>query len=58
MAIEEITKEEFNAFNRIRNEGKYNMIMDADQAASEAGLSRKKWFDIIQNYSELWSKFN
>lgn len=58
MANSEITKEEFDAFNRVRDEGKYNMVMDADKAAEAAGLSRDKWFKIIQNYGDLWSKFN
>ena len=54
----EITKDEFDAFNRVRDSGKYNMVVEADAAAAEAGLSRDKWFDIIKNYSELWDKYS
>lgn len=55
--MESITKEEFLAYERVRSEGKYNMIMDAKLAMQEAGLSHEKYSLIIKYYSELAEKY-
>ena len=45
-----ITKEEFLKYEKVRQSGKYNMIMDAAAAWKAAGLARCQYFDIIENY--------
>jgi hypothetical protein len=52
-----ITKEMFDAFNKVRENGKYNMIMNAKEAAEDAGLSMDDYWIIIKNYTELNKKF-
>lgn len=55
--MENITKEEFLSYERVRTEGKYNMIMDAKLAMQEAELTPEKYSLIIKYYSELAEKY-
>lgn len=55
--MEKITKEMFDAFERVRSEGKYNMVMNAQDAAEDAGLSMDDYWIVIKNYTELKEKF-
>jgi len=55
--MEKITKEMFDAFERVRSEGKYNMVMNAQDAAEDADLSMDDYWTIIKNYTELREKF-
>ena len=52
-----ITKEQFLKYEEIRNEGNYNMIMDAYIVMQITGLTKDEYFDIIKNYSEYYKKY-
>lgn len=62
--MEEITKVEVEAYERVRSSGKWNMVMDADNAMLDMKLNprhksdKTKYQTIIQNYSALVKKFN
>ena len=51
------SKEEFAAYRKVQDSGKYNMIMNAQEAAAEAGLSMKTYKLCILNYTTLLLKF-
>lgn len=52
-----ITKEMFLKYEEIRNDGMYNMIMDADSVMDIMGIGKAEYYDIIRNYNEYWNKF-
>ena len=52
-----ITKEDFQSYYDVQMSGKYNMITDARQAIYESGLSKAKYYEIIQNYSKYYDQF-
>jgi hypothetical protein len=54
--VQDITKEQFEAYNKVRETGKYNMVMDANDAAKEAGLSMDQYWEIIKKYDKLYKK--
>ena len=62
--MEEITKAEVEAYELVRASGKWNMVMDADNAMLDMKLNprhksdKTKYWTIIQNYSALVKKFN
>lgn len=47
------SKVNFLAYNRVQQSGRYNMIMDATQAAADVGLDIDMYFALIQNYTKL-----
>ena len=49
--------EEFAAYRKVQDSGKYNMIMNAQEAAAEAGLSMKTYKLCILNYTTLLLKY-
>ena len=51
------SKEEFAAYRKVQDSGKYNMIMNAQEAAAEAGLSMKTYKLCILNYATLLLKY-
>lgn len=51
------SKEEFAAYRKVQDSGKYNMIMNAQEAAAEAGLSMKTYKLCILNYTTLLLKY-
>ena len=53
----EITKEEFDRYETVRESGLYNMIMNAHDAMLAAGLHRDKYIEIQKNYTVLREKF-
>ena len=53
----EITKEEFDRYETVRESGLYNMIMNAHDAMLAAGLHRDKYIEIQKNYTALREKF-
>ncbi len=53
----EITKGQFQQYEKVRRSGKYNMIMDADQAIKATGLPQKVYWKIIDDYTELSEQF-
>ena len=62
--MEEITRADVEAYERVRASGKWNMIMDADNAMLDMKLNQRhksdkaKYQTIIQNYSALVEKFD
>ena len=52
-----ITKEKFLAYYRVQMGGRYNMIMEATSAMTEAGLTKEEYFDIIKNYGKYYNKY-
>lgn len=62
--MEEITKAEIEAYEKVRCSGKYNMVTDASRAMLDMKLNPRhktdmdKYFKILMNYSELMKKFN
>ena len=51
------SKEEFAAYRKVQDSGKYNMILNAQEAAAEAGLSMKTYKLCILNYTTLLLKY-
>lgn len=49
--------EQFKRYEAVRVSGKFNMIMNAREAAAEAELSFDDYMFIINHYSELYKKF-
>ena len=52
------SKEEFAAYRKVQDSGKYNMILNAQEAAAEAGLSMKTYKLCILNYTTLLLKYS
>lgn len=44
------TKEEFEAYERVRRSGKWNMFTQAREAANDAGLSFERYRLVLLNY--------
>ena len=53
---EEITKDEFESYEAIRQSGVTNMF-DVRTVEALSGLERKKIIDIMKSYSELVQKY-
>lgn len=51
-----VTKEDFEAYEGVRELGMYNMI--SSFAISASGLDRNVYMEILSNYSELKEKFD
>ena len=47
------SKDNFLAYKKVQMSGRYNMVIDARQAAASAGLDLDTYFAVIQNYSKL-----
>lgn len=62
--MEEISEADVEAYEQVRSSGKWNMVMDADNAMLDMKLNprhksdKTKYWTIIQNYSTLVKKFN
>ena len=52
-----ITAEQFRAYQKVQNDGHWNMIMEAGNAMKEAGLDAETYLAIIKNYNKLLEKF-
>lgn len=46
-----VTREQFEAYERIRKLGKFNMIMDARQASTAAGLDLTEYLNVMAEYN-------
>ena len=55
--LEKLRKKDFEAFERVRKSGIYNMIMEAHQAAGEAGLGIAIYMGVLKNYEALMKKY-
>ena len=51
------SKEEFAAYRKVQDSGKYNMILNAQEAAAEAGISMKTYKLCVLNYTALLLKY-
>ena len=56
-AKKEITKEEFNAYERVRVGGRTNMFMTSNVSAL-SGLKKEKIISIMENYDSLKKKYS
>lgn len=54
---DDITRNEFESYVLVQMSGQYNMIMNAQDAAEDAGLDMDTYYAIIKNYSYLKNKF-
>ena len=50
-----VTKEDFEAFEEVREEGMYNMM--SPNAILMSGFDKSTYLEILSNYSELKEKF-
>lgn len=50
-------RELIEKYERIRQEGKYNMFMDARTVSSILGISLEEYFELLQNYDKLMDKY-
>lgn len=55
--LDEDERRDFEAYEKVRQSGIYNMITDASKAAVIAGLSLDRYYWLIDNYSELKQKY-
>lgn len=53
----EPTREQFMAYRRVQETGRFNMVLDAAEAAKAAGLTLTTYFVIINRYNELYDKY-
>lgn len=52
-----VTKEEFLKYEKVRQSGKYNMIMQMSEVLVETGLNYHNYIDIIKNYNKYYNKY-
>ena len=52
-----INKAMFAKYERVRKSGRWNMIMNAREAADEAALSIETYMGVLHNYAALMKKF-
>lgn len=58
METRQDAEELFRKYERVRQEGKYNMITDAVMAAQEANLTLSEYQWVLCHYNELNDKYN
>jgi hypothetical protein len=51
------SKADFEAFEKVRARGRYNMMMDSRAAAKAAGLTMERYFDVLEQYGELATEY-
>jgi len=52
-----MTKEKFLRYEKVRQRGKYNMIMNMSHVLIEAELNYHDYIDIISNYNKYYKKY-
>lgn len=57
MIADDISFEDFQAFIRVRDSGKFNMMIQCGGAAAAEGISVDKHIAIMENYITLMSKY-
>lgn len=57
MTVDDISFEDFKAFIRVRNGGRFNMATQCFDAAVSAGISLNKHFAIMMNFDALMRKY-
>lgn len=53
----DVTREEFEAYEEVRQSGEYNMTTDHGPAALAAGLSHDRYFAVWQSYDAAREKY-
>lgn len=53
----EMLKQEFLKYEKARQSGKYNMIMDMNRVIAEYGIGYRNYNYIIKHYSKLAEKY-
>lgn len=53
----EVTKEEFQSYERVRKSGLYNMMMEAPFAAEAADLPNTRYWKVLKNYEACAEKW-
>ena len=51
-------KDIFEAYDKIRKTGKYNMVTQSDQVIKQSGLTQQEYFHVINNYDALRKKYS
>ncbi len=54
--MNDVTKDEFEAYEEVRKSGEFNMF-DANNASAAAGLSRDRYMAVLKNYTECAKKW-
>ena len=57
----EITKDKFKQYAKVRDSGKYNMMMDRNKARTKANLTSREYETIQRDYlklNEAWGDNN
>lgn len=57
MTVDDISFEDFQAFIRVRNSGKFNMMTECVDASAVEGISIDKHFAIMMNFDVLMRKY-
>ena len=57
MAVDDISFEDFQAFIRVRDSGRFNMMTQCGGAAAAEGISADKHCAIIMNFDTLMRKY-
>ncbi len=57
MEIQRTEKEKFDAYEKVRKRGVYNMILNATGAMNAAGLNIEEYFSVVENYDSLKEKY-
>lgn len=52
-----VTRAEFEAYERVRQSGQWNMLANRRQAAKAAGLSLHRYDVVLWNYTEARSRY-
>ncbi len=54
---EAVKKKEFEAYERVRMGGRWNMLIDSRWAAHDANLPQDRYWAVLNNYSECAKKW-
>lgn len=52
-----VTKEQFLAYEAIRDSGQYNMIMDGNIVMQLISVTKEQYIDILKNYSIYYNMY-
>lgn len=54
----DVTREEFEAYEKVRQSGDFNMIMEQRDAAATAGLTLDRYRAVMKQYAEARTKYS
>ena len=55
MNIDDVTKQQWEAFRKIQDVGMFNM--SSPEAVRASGLDKDTYFEIVAHYDELYAEF-